>query len=137
MIKFLDGETLKTKFISQAIKEQDASIQTDLDQKLYDVVGTLSILGYKSEAFYRIGDFKSEIAIVPISARSGVGIPELLSVLVGLTQQYLQKRLDQEEKEPRGIILEVKDEVGLGQTANVILIDGIIKKENSNSCCKT
>ncbi len=120
-----------TKFISQAIKEQDQSIQNDLDQKIYDVVGTLSILGYKSEAFYRVNDFKSEIAIVPISARSGVGIPELLSVLVGLTQQYLQKRLNQEEKEPRGIVLEVKDEVGLGITANIILIDGTIKKENS------
>ena len=121
----------ETPFISQAIKEQDTSIQTDLDQKIYDVVGTLSILGYKSEAFYRIKDFKSEIAIVPISARSGVGVPELLSVLVGLTQQYLQKRLNQEEKDPRGIVLEVNDEVGLGQTANIILIDGTIKKENS------
>ncbi|MCE2615219.1 MAG: translation initiation factor IF-2 [Nitrosopumilus sp. (ex Thoosa mismalolli)] len=121
----------ETPFISKAIKEQDASIQTDLDQKIYDVVGTLSILGYQSEAFYRVKDFKSEIAIVPISARSGVGIPELLSVLVGLTQQYLQKRLDQEEKEPRGIVLEVNDEMGLGQTANIILIDGSIKKENS------
>ena len=121
----------ETKFISQAIKEQDTSIQADLDQKIYDVVGTLSILGYQSEAFYRVRDFKSEIAIVPISARTGVGIPELLSVLVGLTQQYLQKRLNQEEKEPRGIVLEVNDEVGLGQTANIILIDGTIKKENS------
>ena len=121
----------ESTFISQVIKEQDASIQSDLDQKIYDVVGTLSILGYQSEAFYRVKDFKSEIAIVPISARSGVGIPELLSVLVGLTQQYLQKRLDQEEKDPRGIVLEVNDEVGMGQTANIILIDGTIKKENS------
>jgi translation initiation factor 5B len=117
--------------ITKAIKEQDQSIQNDLDQKIYDVVGTLSILGYQSEAFYRVKDFKSEIAIVPISARSGVGIPELLAVLIGLTQQYLQKRLDQEEKDPRGIVLEVNDEVGLGHSANIILIDGSIKKSDS------
>ena len=121
----------ETKFISQAIKEQDASIQTDLDQKIYDVVGTLSILGYKSEAFYRVQDFKTEVSIVPISARLGVGIPELLTVLVGLTQQYLKQRLDQQKKDPRGIVLEVNDEIGLGQTANIILIDGSIRKEDS------
>jgi len=121
----------ETEFISKAIKEQDQSIQNDLDQKIYDVVGTLSILGYQSEAFFRVKDFKSEIAIVPISARTGVGIPELLAVLIGLTQQYLKKRLDQEEKEPRGIVLEVIEEVGLGQTANIILIDGSIKKSDS------
>ena len=121
----------ETTFISKAIKEQDQSIQNDLDQKIYDVVGTLSILGYQSEAFYRVKDFKSEIAIVPISARSGVGIPELLAVLIGLTQQYLKKRLDQMEKEPRGIVLEVNDEVGLGHSANIILIDGTIKKGDS------
>lgn len=121
----------ETQFISKAIGEQDASIQTDLDQKIYDVVGTLSVLGYQSEAFYRVKDFKSEVSIVPISARSGVGIPELLAVLVGLTQQYLKQRLEQREKDPRGIVLEVNDEVGLGQTANIILIDGTIRKEDS------
>jgi translation initiation factor 5B len=118
----------ETSFISQAIKEQDQSIQTALDEKIYDVVGTLSILGYQSEAFWRIQNYKTEVAIVPISARTGVGIPELLTVLVGLTQQYLQKRLEQKEKSTRGIVLEVKEEVGLGQTANIILIDGYVKK---------
>ena len=88
----------ETKFISQAIKEQDASIQTDLDQKLYDVVGTLSILGYKSEAFYRIEDFKSEIAIVPISARSGVGIPELLECFSRIDSTISTKKIRSRRK---------------------------------------
>lgn len=118
----------KTEFISQAIDQQYPSVQADLDQKIYGVVGTLSIMGYKSEAFNRIRDFRSEVAIVPISARTGVGVPELLSVLVGLTQQYLQKRLDTVGKMSRGMILEVNDEVGLGPAANIILIDGSISK---------
>ena len=117
-----------TPYISLAIKKQDQFIQTTLDEQIYNVVGTLSILGFQPEAFYRVKDFGKEVSIVPVSARTGVGIPELLTVLVGLTQQYMQKRLSQEEKQSRGIILEVNDEVGLGTTANMILIDGKIKK---------
>ncbi|MEK0382200.1 MAG: translation initiation factor IF-2, partial [Nitrosopumilus sp.] len=119
-----------TPYISKAVKEQDPFVQTQIDEKLYNVVSALSILGYQSEAFYRVQDFKKEISIVPVSARTGVGIPELLAVLVGLAQQFLQKRLDQEEKSTRGIVLEVNDEVGLGPTANIILIDGHLKKDD-------
>lgn len=121
----------KTQFITQSIKEQDPFVQTALDELLYNVVGTLSILGFSSEAFYRVKDFTKEVSIVPVSARSGEGIPELLAVLVGLTQQYLQKKLDQTEKPTRGIVLEVKEETGLGVTANIILIDGNLKKSDS------
>lgn len=120
-----------TQFITQSIKQQDPFVQTSLDELLYNVVGTLSILGFSSEAFYRVKDFAKEVSIVPVSARSGEGIPELLAVLVGLTQQYLQKKLDQTEKPTRGIVLEVKEETGLGVTANIILIDGNLKKSDS------
>ena len=118
-------------YISKAIKKQSPTIQTNIDEQIYNVVGALSILGYQSEAFYRVQDFKKEISIVPVSARSGVGIPELLAVLVGLTQQFLSKKLEQEEKPTRGIVLEVNDEVGLGPTANMILIDGHLKKDDN------
>jgi len=121
----------ETQFISSAIEKQNAEVQTFLDEKIYDVVTALSVLGYQSEAFYRINDYKKEIAIVPVSAKTGVGMPELFAVLVGLTQQYLKDKLSQEEKSNRGIILEVNDEVGLGPTANVILIDGEMKKDDS------
>lgn len=119
-----------TPFISEAVKEQDETVRTELDRSIYDIVGTLSILGYKSEVFYRVKDFRSEVSIIPISAKTGVGIPELLTVLVALTQQYMKYRLEQDEKEARGIILEANHETGLGGTANIILIDGIIKKDN-------
>ena len=120
-----------TPYISESVPKQDASVRTSLDNSIYDVVGSLSVLGYKSEAFYRIKSFKNEVAIIPISARTGLGIPELLTVLVALTQQYMQKRLEQASKESRGIVLEANHEVGLGETANIILVDGSIKKTDT------
>ena len=117
--------------VSQAIKSQSTPVQTIIDEQIYNVVGALSILGYQSEAFYRVQDFSKEVSIVPISARTGVGISELLGVLVGLTEQFLKKKLEQEEKSTRGIILEVNDEVGLGPTANMILVDGFLKKDDN------
>ncbi len=119
-----DGDA-GVRLAADAVKSQDESVRKDLDQKLYDVVASLSILGYKSESYDRVRDFAREVCIVPTSARAGTGMPELLAVLVGLTQQYLAARLDQDAKaEPRGIVLEVNDEVGIGPSANVILADG-------------
>jgi translation initiation factor 5B len=115
-------------FISEEIKNQESHILTLLDEKIYTVVGSLSRMGFNSEAFWRIKEFDKELAIVPISAVSGVGIPELMTVLVGLAQQYMKKRLERHDDYIRGIVLEVKEEQGLGPSANMILIDGTIKQ---------
>ncbi|MGH9972623.1 MAG: translation initiation factor IF-2 [Nitrososphaeraceae archaeon] len=113
--------------IAEQLKIQDPTILSYLDEKVYNVVGGLSRLGYSSEAFWRVKDFTKELAIVPVSAVKGTGIPELLAILVGLTQQYLSKRLERHETETKGIVLEVNDEIGLGPSANVILLDGTLK----------
>ena len=112
---------------AEQLKIQDPTILSYLDEKVYNVVGALSRLGYSSEAFWRVKDFTKELAIVPVSAVKGTGIPELLAVLVGLTQQYLSKRLERHETQTKGIVLEVNDEIGLGPSANVILLDGTLK----------
>ena len=118
----------KSIFISEQIKAQGGDMISTLDEKIYTVVGSLSKLGYNSEAFWRIKDFTKEVAIVPVSAAKNIGIPELMAVLVGLAQQYMTKKLERHEGETKGIVLEVKDELGLGPSANIILIDGVLKQ---------
>jgi len=113
--------------IAEQLKIQDPTILAYLDEKVYNVVGALSRIGFSSEAFWRVKDFTKELAIVPVSAITGTGVPELLAVLVGLTQQYMSKRLERHETETKGIVLEVNDEVGLGPSANIILLDGTLK----------
>ncbi|HKR57859.1 MAG TPA: translation initiation factor IF-2, partial [Candidatus Nitrosopolaris sp.] len=102
-----------------------------LDEKIYNVVGALSRLGYNSEVFWRVKDFTKELAIVPVSAVTGVGIPELLAVLVGLAQQYMSKKLELHEGSGRGIVLEINEEVGLGPSANTIVLDGTLRQGDS------
>jgi translation initiation factor 5B len=126
------GWRTSTRFISEDVKRQDAVVQTLLDEKIYSVVGILSRLGYPSEAFWRVTDFTKEVAIVPVSARTSVGIAELLAVLVGLTQQYMGKKLERHTKDAaRGIVLELSEETGLGPSANIILLDGILHQGDS------
>ena len=130
-VDMVSGWRSSITFITEEVKKQEASVQTLLDEKIYTVVGTLSRLGFPSEAFWRVKDFTREVAIVPVSARSGVGIPELLAVLVGLTQQYLSKKLERHEGPARGIVLESSEETGLGPSANIILLDGTLHQGDS------
>ncbi len=130
-VDMITGWRPYSRFISEEVKKQEAHIQTMLDEKIYTVLGSLSRLGFSSEAFWRVRDFTKEVAIVPVSARTGVGIPELLAVLVGLTQQYMARRLERHTGAARGIVLEVNEEPGLGPSANVILLDGILRQGDS------
>ena len=100
-----------------------------LDQKLYEVVGQLHEQGFESERFDRITDHTKQIAIVPTCGKSGEGIPELLMVLAGLAQRFLNTCLECEVEGPaKGTILEVKEVQGLGTTLDVIIYTGKIKK---------
>jgi translation initiation factor 5B len=114
----------------KAYASQDAFVKEDLDNKLYEIMGTFSRLGFSTERFDRIKDFTSTIALVPTSAKTGEGITELLMVLVGLTQQYLKKQLQTTKGPAKGSVLEVKEEPGLGLTLNTIIYDGTLQKDD-------
>ena len=116
-------ETFSASYVSQ-----DPYVQQGLDEQLYRIIGTFSRLGFRADKFNNVSDFTKTIAIVPTSAKTGEGIPELLAVLVGLTQQYLRSRLKTTEGPAKGTVLEVKEEPGLGITTNVIIYDGILQK---------
>ncbi|MFW9833687.1 MAG: translation initiation factor IF-2 [Candidatus Thorarchaeota archaeon] len=115
----------------QAITAQGQSTQNEIDRRLYEIVGALSANGILSERFDRVKDFQKNVAIVPTSAKTGDGIPELLMVLSGLTQQFMKDRLRISEGPAKGAILEVREETGLGTTLDTIIYDGVLKKTDT------
>lgn len=113
------------------IESQRPEVQTRLDELVYRIVGKLSEMGIESERFDRVADFTKQVAIMPVSAKTGEGIPELLLSIAGLSQKFLEKSLTTDEGAAgRGSVLEVKEEKGLGTTIDVILYEGSLKKND-------
>ena len=113
------------------IKKQSQNFQQELDKKIYEIVGKLSEYDLNSERFDRVSDYTKQVAIIPVSAKTNTGIPELLMALTGLAQKFLEKNLLIEAESPaKGTVLEVKEEQGLGTTVDTIIYDGTLKKND-------
>ncbi|HUU75863.1 MAG TPA: translation initiation factor IF-2 [Methanoregulaceae archaeon] len=106
---------------------QNERIRELVENKIYEMVARLSDMGFSAERFDRVTDFQRNLAIVPVSAHTGEGIAEILMVMIGLAQRYMEQDLALSVEGPgSGTILEVKEERGLGTTLDVILYDGTI-----------
>jgi translation initiation factor 5B len=117
----------KTNSVMESLAKQNDFVKNEFDNRMYQMMGKLSELGFGSEVFNKVKDFKTELAIVPLSAKTGEGIAEILMVVTGLAQKYLESELETEAKGPgKGSILEKKEVVGLGITIDVILYDGTL-----------
>ena len=115
-------------FFKESFMQQAPSVQQEVDMKVYEIVGTLHKEGFQSERFDRVSDFASQITIIPISARTGEGIIEVLAMLLGLAQEYLTAQLEINEDAPaKGTVLEIKEETGLGLTIDSIIYDGVLR----------
>nr|7ZAG_7 Chain 7, Translation initiation factor 5B [Pyrococcus abyssi GE5]7ZAH_7 Chain 7, Translation initiation factor 5B [Pyrococcus abyssi GE5]7ZKI_7 Chain 7, Translation initiation factor 5B [Pyrococcus abyssi GE5] len=114
------------------IKKQDQRAVQELETKLWELIGKFYEFGFQANRFDRVQNFTRELAIVPISAKYGIGIAELLVLIAGLSQRYLEEKLKIEVEGPaRGTILEVREEPGLGHTIDVIIYDGTLHKDDT------
>ena len=112
------------------IDGQRVNVKNVFEERFYEIVGTISENKLSSDLYFNIDDFKKTIAIIPISAKNGEGIPELLMILVGLAQRFLEDKLHIESGPGVGSVLEVKEEVGLGTTIDAIIYNGMIHNDD-------
>lgn len=121
-------ESHENASFKESFNQQAQSVKQELENKVYEIVGTLYKEGFQSERFDRVSDFASQISIIPISAKSGEGIIEVLAMLLGLAQEYLTEQLEIHEDAPaKGTVLEIKEETGLGMTIDAIIYDGVLR----------
>jgi translation initiation factor 5B len=121
-------QSVRDRPMALAIRNQTKDTIGYFDQRYWDLVGSFAEHGFNIERYDRIKDFTKEIALVPISAREGEGIQDLLAVVIGMAERYLSDKLKDVEGAGEGTVLEMKEERGLGKTLDVILYRGSIRK---------
>ena len=78
-----------------------------------------------AELYYKNTNMKEYVNMVPTSAITGEGLPDLLGLLVYLTDNYLIRQITYKE-EVKCSILEVKVLETIGTTIDVVLVNGTI-----------
>ncbi len=112
--------------LGEQLAAASAEFTKALDLRLYSVAEELNAMGFSAERYDRVSDFTRNVGIVPVSAKSGVGVPELLALLVGLSQRFLQADLRDVAGTGEGTILERSEQRGIGPVTSVIVYRGRI-----------
>ncbi len=119
--------TTKGRSFIESWSNQREDVQQLFDERYWKMLGQFSEHGFNIERYDKIRDFKSNLAMVPCSAKDGEGLQDLLTVTVGLAERFLEERLRDTLGDGEGTVLEMKDERGLGKTIDVILNRGELK----------
>ncbi|RLF45540.1 MAG: translation initiation factor IF-2, partial [Thermoplasmata archaeon] len=130
-IDTIQGWRTEKGIIKSRLEKQGETAKKIFEEKFYEIIERLFEHGFSSERYDRIRNFQKNIALIPISAKTGEGIPELLMILIGLAQRFLEKELATERGPAEGTVLEVKEEKGLGTTIDVIIYNGVIRQNDT------
>jgi translation initiation factor 5B len=118
--------------VQETLEKQSDRAESRLNEKLYELIGDLSDNGFSADMYWRVQDFRANIGVVPVSAETGEGVPDLLTVLMGLSQRYLKEEMSIDVGGPGvGTVLEVTEERGFGTTLDLVLYDGTVRADDT------
>nr|XP_016462320.1 PREDICTED: eukaryotic translation initiation factor 5B-like [Nicotiana tabacum]XP_016462321.1 PREDICTED: eukaryotic translation initiation factor 5B-like [Nicotiana tabacum] len=121
--------------IVKAMKQQSKDVHFEFNTRLTQVITQFKEQGINTELYYKNKEMgKDTFSIVPTSAISGEGIPDLLLLLVQWTQKTMVGRLTY-SNEVQCTVLEVKVVEGQGTTIDVVLVNGVLHEGDQIVVC--
>ncbi|KAF2713341.1 hypothetical protein K504DRAFT_423883 [Pleomassaria siparia CBS 279.74] len=120
---FEDSLALQKKAVQQEFKDRWDFVHTQLQEQ-----------GFNSELFHQNKNMAKYVSVVPTSAHTGEGIPDMLKLIIKLTQERMTNNL-MYLSEVECTVLEVKVIEGLGTTIDVILSNGVLHEGDRIVLC--
>ncbi|KAJ5170312.1 Translation elongation/initiation factor/Ribosomal beta-barrel [Penicillium coprophilum] len=113
---------------------QNKGVQNEFRTRLEATKLAFAEQGFNSELFFENKSLSRNVSLVPTSAHTGEGVPDMLKLLTSLSQERMTNSL-MYLSEVECTVLEVKVIEGLGTTIDVILSNGILREGDRIVMC--
>ncbi|KAI9760409.1 MAG: hypothetical protein M4579_001705 [Chaenotheca gracillima] len=117
-----------------SLSMQNKAVLNEFRDRLEKTKLAFAEQGFNSELYYENKSMARNVSLVPTSAHTGEGIPDMLKLLIQLTQERMTNKL-MYLSEVECTILEVKVIEGLGTTIDVVLSNGILREGDRVVMC--
>ncbi|KAI0520807.1 hypothetical protein F5B22DRAFT_598476 [Xylaria bambusicola] len=118
----------------ESLALQSRGVQNEFKNRLEQTKLAFSEQGFNAEVFYENKSMARYVSLVPTSAHTGEGIPDMLKLILQLTQERMVGSL-MYLSEVQATVLEVKAIEGFGMTIDVILSNGILREGDRIVVC--
>ncbi|KAI8713214.1 Eukaryotic translation initiation factor 5B [Fusarium sp. LHS14.1] len=115
---------------------QSKAVRNEFETRLEKTKIAFAEQGFNSELFYQNKSMSKYVSLVPTSAHTGEGVPDMLKLIVQLTQERMVGSL-MYLSEVQATVLEVKAIEGFGMTIDVVLSNGILREGDRIVLCGT
>lgn len=132
--RLYDWEAIPNNSFRDSFSKQTKSVQNEFFNRYEQIKLALSEQGLNSELYFDNKNMSKYVSIVPTSAVTGEGVPDLLWLLLELTQKRMSKQLMYLSK-VEATILEVKVVEGFGYTIDVVLSNGVLHEGDRVVLC--
>ncbi|KAK6507481.1 hypothetical protein TWF481_005912 [Arthrobotrys musiformis] len=117
-----------------SLSKQSKAVQNEFKDRLAQTKLAFAEQSLNAELFYENKNMSKFVSLVPTSAHTGEGIPDMLKLLVTLTQNRMAEKL-MYLSELECTVLEVKVIEGLGTTIDVVLSNGVLREGDRIVLC--
>ncbi|EEH43075.1 translation initiation factor aIF-2 [Paracoccidioides brasiliensis Pb18] len=120
--------------IQDSLALQNKGVQNEFRDRVDRTKLAFAEQGFNSELYWENKSMARNVSLVPTSAHTGEGVPDMLKLLVALTQERMTKQL-MYLTEVECTVLEVKVIEGLGTTIDVVLSNGVLREGDRIVLC--
>ncbi|KAH0898019.1 hypothetical protein HID58_047587 [Brassica napus] len=134
MDRLYGWKTCKNAPIVKAMKQQTKDVVNEFNMRLTGIITQFKEQGLNTELYYKNKEMGETFSIVPTSAITGEGIPDLLLLLVNWAQKTMVEKLTYVD-DVQCTVLEVKVIEGHGTTIDVVLVNGVLREGDQIVVC--